>query len=329
MHTIQNDKDHVSEKIKSCFFPSIRYRKRYQTQEVKSQSTKRSVGKIALPKRDSAFEQETRFVSNWRSEEVVRTAFLVTTKATSPLELKKKFLERTEPRFGKFLFCSRNKSCFYKYSKSQDIADARSKKRKYQPKLRKLMQPKCDSAFEQKTRIVSSREIWGSFQNRCCSYNQRIKPSRAQKYIFGPYSTSFRKSSVLFKKQKLFFISIRFHKTSQTQVVKSQSTECSVRKIAQPKLDSAFEQKTRIVPNRETSVSSQNMFLSYNQRKKQSIAETDFFGTYSTSFWKVGVFLSVKSPKTFRKVCTKIIKTIAHNTKWRRPRFRKKQKLFL
>ena len=33
------------------------------------------------------------------------------------------------------------------------------------------------------------------------------------------------------------FLSIRYHKTSQTQDVKSQSTEPSLRKLAQPKRD--------------------------------------------------------------------------------------------
>ena len=96
--------------------------------------------------------------------------------------------------------------------------------------------------------------------------------------------------------------------------------------MARPKRDSTFAQKTRIVPSRETSGSSQNIFFSYNQRKKQSRARTDIFGTYSTSFCKVGVFLSVRLPIILRKVCTKIIKTIAHNPKRRRPRFRKKSK---
>ena len=68
------------------------------------------------------------------------------------------------------------------------------------------------------------------------------------------------------------------------------------------------------------------IFFSYNQRKKQSSAQKDIFGTYSTSFWKFCVLLSVKSPNIFRKVCAKIIKTIAHNTKQRRPRVRKKSK---
>ena len=192
------------------------------------------------------------------------------------------------------------------------------------------------------------------------SYNQRKKQSSAQKDIFGMYSTSFWKFCVLLsvkspnsfrkvcakiiktiahntkrrrprfrKKTKAVFLSYRYRKTSQTQDVKSQSTERSVRKNAQPKRDSAFEEKTRIVPRRETSGSSQNIFFSYNQRKKQSSAQRDIFGTYSTSFWKFCVLFSVKSPNIFRKVCAKIIKTIAHNTKRRRPRFRKNQKLFL
>ena len=92
-----------------------------------------------------------------------------------------------------------------------------------------------------------------------------------------------------------------------------------------PKRDSAFEQKTRILPSGETSGSSQNIFFSYYHRKKQSRAQTDIFGT-SASFWKVGVFLSVRSPIILRKVCTKIIKTLAYNTKRGRPRFRKKSK---
>ena len=63
MHTIRNDEDHVSEKIKSSFL-SISYRKTSQTQDVESQSTKRSVRKLAQPERDSAFEQEKPIVSS-------------------------------------------------------------------------------------------------------------------------------------------------------------------------------------------------------------------------------------------------------------------------
>ena len=93
------------------------------------------------------------------------------------------------------------------------------------------------------------------------------------------------------KISKAVFISSRYRKTSQTQDVKSQSTKRSVRELAQPKRDSALEQKTCIVPSRGTSGSSQNIFFSYNQRKKQSRAQKDFSGTYSTSFRKVFVLL--------------------------------------
>ena len=102
------------------------------------------------------------------------------------------------------------------------------------------------------------------------------------------------------KKSKAVFLSIRYRKTSQTQDVKSQSTEHSVRKIPQPKGDSAFEQKTRIVSCREISASSQNSFFIYNQRIQPSRAEKDFSGTYTTSFWKVSVLL--KKQKLFLKV---------------------------
>ena len=154
------------------------------------------------------------------------------------------------------------------------------------------MKPKRDSASEQKTRIVPSREISWRSQNSFCSYSQRKEQSRAQTDIFGTYSTSFwkvcnfrsaklpknfrkvwtkiiktianntkRRRPRFRKKSKAVFISIRYRKTSQTQDVKSQSTERSVRKIAQPKLDSEFEQKTRIVSCREISARSQNSFL--------------------------------------------------------------------
>ena len=81
------------------------------------------------------------------------------------------------------------------------------------------------------------------------------------------------------KKPKAVFISIQYRKTSQTQDVKSQSTKRGVRKLAQPKRDSAFEQKTRINPSREISGSSQNRFFSYTQRNKPSRAQKDIFGT--------------------------------------------------
>ena len=128
---------------------------------------------------------------------------------------------------------------------------------------------------------------------------------------------------------KAVFLSIRYHKTSQTQDVKSQSTKRSLRELAQPKRDSAFEQKTRIVPSREVSGSSQKSFVVTTKRNSRAELKQTLWNVLNTSFWKVGVFPSVKSPKNFRKLCTKIIKTIAHNTKRRRPLFQKNQKLFL
>ena len=132
LHTIQNDEDHVSEKIKSCFFLSIRYRKTSQTQDVKSQSTERSVRKKGQLKRDTEFEQKTRIVSCRES----------------------------------FCFAQKTKAVFIsiRYPNTSQTQDVKSEGTK--PNLRKLAQPKRDSAFEQKTRIVSSRVIWGSSQNR-------------------------------------------------------------------------------------------------------------------------------------------------------------------
>ena len=119
-----------------------------------------------------------------RSEEVLKTAFLVRTEATSPPELKKTFLERTQRRFGKFLFCSRN---------------------------------------------------------------------------------------------KIFLKSIRCHKTSQTQEGKSQSTNRSLRSLARPKRDSAFEQKTRIVPSRGISASSQNSFFLQPKNQAEQCSKRHFW----------------------------------------------------
>ena len=132
LHTTQNDEDHVSEKIKSCFFLSIRCRKTSQTQAVKSQSTKRSVPKLAQPKRDSAFEQETQFVSSGEIWGSSQNSFFSYNENNKPTRAQKKFLERTQGRFGNFPFSSRRKSCFYKYSISQDISNAGCKEPKYQ-----------------------------------------------------------------------------------------------------------------------------------------------------------------------------------------------------
>ena len=108
-----------------------------------------------------------------RSEEFLKTSLLITTKATSPPELKKTFLERTQRRFGNFCFGHETKAVFIsircpKTSQTQDVKSENSKR-----SLQKLAQPKHDSAFEQKTLIVPSRETSGSSQNIFFSYNQK------------------------------------------------------------------------------------------------------------------------------------------------------------
>ena len=176
--------------------------------------------------------------------------------------------KRRRPRFQKKSKAVLIGIRYRKTSQTQDIKSQSTKRN-----LRGLAQPKPDSAFEQKTRIVSSREVWGSSQNRLFSYNQRKKASRAQKDNFGTYSTSFWKFCFPFgeiaqysseglcenhqnqctqyrttkttfpKKSKAVFLSIRYRKTSQTQDVKSQSTKRSLRKLAQAKPNTTVEQK--------------------------------------------------------------------------------------
>ena len=233
MYTIQNDEDHVSKKWRTVFLTFGTVYLKYTTWNPLSNAAfdnQRSPNvTLHLNKKHVLFQVE-------RSEEVLKTAFSNTTEATCPPQLKKTFLERTQHRLGKFLFCSRNKSCFYKYSITQDSSNAGCK----EPK-------KPNVAFE----------VWRS-----------------------------RNVTLHLNEKHVLFLS------------------------------------------RDISGISQNNFFSYNQLKNQSRAQKDNFGTYSTSFWKVCVFLSVKSPIFFQTVCTKIIKTIAHNTKRVRPRFQKNQKLF-
>ena len=131
LHTIQNDESHVSEKIKSCFFLSIRYWKTSQTQDVKSQSTERSVRRMAQPKRDSAFEQKSRIVPCREISAISQNSFFSYNQRLKPSRAPKNIMERTQRRFGKFPFCSRNKNCFFNYSKSQDISNAGCKEPKH------------------------------------------------------------------------------------------------------------------------------------------------------------------------------------------------------
>ena len=172
------------------------------------------------------------------SEEILKTIFKVTTKEVSRAELKQTFSERTQRRFGKFVFSFQwNRPFFF-------------------------------GRFGQK----SSKQF---------------------------HTLQKDEDHVLEKKSKAVFVSIRYRKISQAQDVKSQSTKPSLRKLSQPKRDSANEQKTLIVPKKETWGSSQNNLFSWNQ-KKQSRTQKDTFGTYSTSFWKVSVLL--KKQKLFFQV---------------------------
>ena len=93
-------------------FISIGYRQTSQTQDVKSQSTKRSLRKIAQPKCDSALEQRTRIVSCREISATSQNSFFIYNQTIKPTRAQKSFLKRTQCRFGKSLFCSRNKSCF-------------------------------------------------------------------------------------------------------------------------------------------------------------------------------------------------------------------------
>ena len=108
------------------------------------------------------------------------------------------------------------------------------------------------------------------------------------------------------KISKAVFISIRYRQTSQTQDVKSQSTKRSRRKIAQPKRDSALEQKARIVSCRDN-LSKFSKLLFYLQPKNQAEPNS------KRHFWNVlnvvlesfcfaqeteAVFISIRYPKT-------------------------------
>ena len=84
-----------------------------------------------------------------------------------------------------------------------------------------------------------------------------------------------------------FFLSIRSRKTSQTQDVKCKSTKGSLWSLAQPKGDSAFEQKVRIVPSREISGRSQNIFCSYSQKRSKAELKIPFWNVLNVvlEFW--------------------------------------------
>ena len=137
---------------------SIQFRKASQTQDVKSQITERSVRKISQPKRDAAFEQKTRIVSCREISAKSQNSFFYLQPKNqaeqSWAELKKTFLERTQRRFGKFVLLKKQKLFFYKLSITQDNSNEDVKSESTKRSLQKLAQPKRDSPFEQKTRIV-------------------------------------------------------------------------------------------------------------------------------------------------------------------------------
>ena len=117
------------QKMKNCSFNN--WYCISQIQDLKP-NIKRSFRQIAQPKRDSAFEQKKHVLFQVeRCEEVLKTDFLITNKEKSRAQLKKTIPERNQRRFGKFLFCSRNRAV-YKYSISQDISNAGCKEPKYQ-----------------------------------------------------------------------------------------------------------------------------------------------------------------------------------------------------
>ena len=125
----QNDKDHISKQWTVFYLAwnemSNTRRKKAKVPNVASDNQPSQNLTLHLNKKHVLFHVE-------RSQQILKTAFLVTIKESSRAELKKKtFLERTQRRFGKFLFCSWNKSSFYKYSITQDISNAGCKEPKY------------------------------------------------------------------------------------------------------------------------------------------------------------------------------------------------------
>ena len=89
-----------------------------------------------------------------RSEEVLKTAFLVRTEATSPPQLKRTILERTQRRFGKFLFCSRNKIFLISFRYHQTSQTHEGESQTTKRSLRKLAQAKPNTPVEQKLVLI-------------------------------------------------------------------------------------------------------------------------------------------------------------------------------
>ena len=156
--------------------------------------------------------------------------------------------KRRRPRFQKMKNCFFNS--WYCISQIHDL------KPFIKCSFRQPAQPKRYSAFEQKKRIVSIGEILGSSQNGFFSYKPKRNAKQSSNGHFWNALNVVLESFCFAQETKAVFISIRYHRTFQTQDVDSQSTKTNLQNLAQPKRDSEFEQETRIVPNRETSGSS-------------------------------------------------------------------------
>ena len=134
------------------------------------------------------------------------------------------------------------KSCFFKYSVSQDISNAGCKEPKYQTWRWKTSAAKTWLCIWTKNTYCSKQRDLRKFSKQFFRYNWSNKPTRAQK----PFEerTQRRFGKFLFRsRNKKFFTSIRYHKTSQTQDGKSQCTNRSLLKPAQAKPNTAVEQK--------------------------------------------------------------------------------------
>ena len=156
-----------------------------------------------------------------------------------------KTTKTTFPKKSKAVFISIR---YHKTSQTQDV-----KSQSTERSVRKIAQSKRESAFEQKTRIVSCREILASSQNSFFYLQPKNQAEQSSKRHFWNVLNVVLESFCFAQETKAVFISIRSPKTSQTQDVKSQITKRSLRELVKPKCDSASEQKTRIVPSREIS----------------------------------------------------------------------------
>ena len=157
------------------------------------------------------------------------------------------------------------------------------------------------TAKEKEAKLSPNRHFWNVLnvvlQSLCCPFGeiaQCFSEGLDEKYQNNCTQSKTTKTTFPKKWKAVFFLSIRYCKTSQTQDVESQGTKRSVRKLAHSKLDSAFEQKTGIVSSGEIWGSSQNSFFSYNQSNQPTRAQNDNFWTYSRPFRKFSVFLTKK-----------------------------------